>query len=112
MTLVVSVLNYENAAAATSETDEETTVCSEGDGVDREKDLDGPVVGVPSLEASPRKGHALLSLQGAEGLRTLHQHWRLGDHIDNADAHRKSSGESHDLKCSCLSLVGVRSFLR
>lgn len=88
------MLNYENAAAPTSETDDETTVCSDGDGVDREDDLGGPADGVPSLQASPPVGHALLSLKGAEG---LHQRWRLGDHIDDPDAHRTGSGESHDL---------------
>lgn len=104
---VVSVLNYEGAAATASESDDEAAVCSDGEGVDGEKDLGGPAVGVPSLQASPRMGHALLSLKGAEGLRSLHQHWRLGDHIDDTDAHRSSSGESHDLmsRCGHLSLV-------
>lgn len=104
---VVSVLNFENAAVASSETDDETTVCSDGDVVDRDKDLGGPAVGVPSLEASPRMGHALMSLKAAEGLRSLHQHWRLEDNMDDTDAHRRSSGESHDLMSCCghLSLV-------
>lgn len=96
--MVVSVLNYENAAAvASSGSDDDTTVCSDGDGMDREKDLGGPGVGVPSLEASPRMGHALLSLKGAEGFRSLQQHWRLGDHNDDTEARRRSPGGSHDL---------------
>lgn len=80
----VSVLNYENAASASSDTDDETTMCSDGDVVDRDKDVDGPAVGVPSLEASPQMGQALLSLKGVEvqeGLQNSHQHWRLRDNI-------------------------------
>lgn len=85
----VSVSNYENAASASSETDDETTACSDGDGVDR--DADGPAVGV----ASPQMGHALLSLKGVEvpeGLWNSHQHWRLRDNM-TTDAPAKSCGE-------------------
>ncbi|XP_029697505.1 zinc finger E-box-binding homeobox 2a isoform X2 [Takifugu rubripes] len=92
-----NVSNYENAASASSETDDETTMCSDGDGVDRDKDADGPAVGVPSLEASPHMGHALLSLKGAEvreGLRNSHQHWRLRDNI-TIEAQKKSCGDNN-----------------
>lgn len=87
------MLNYETAAVATSETDDETPVCSDGDGAEREKDPGGPAAGVPSPVASPRMGHALLCLEA----EVLHQHWSLGD-IDDTDAHRRRSGRSHDLK--------------
>lgn len=103
----VSVLNYENAASASSETDDETTMCSDGDGVDRDKDVDGPAVGVPSLKASPQMGHALLSLKGVEvqeGLRNSHQHWRLGDNI-TIDAHKKSCGELRTLMTVGVSIA-------
>lgn len=102
--MCVSVVNYDNPASANSETDDETTMCSDGDGVDRDKDLGGPAVGVPSLEASPRMGHALLSLKGAEvrdGFRNFHQDWRLADNITNTDAHKKISGESQLLMMVC-----------
>lgn len=67
----------------------------------REKELGRAAVGVPSLDVSPRRGHALLSLNGDKGLRSLHQHWRLEDHTHDTDTHRRSSGESHDLMCHC-----------
>lgn len=92
------MLDFKNAASANSESDE-TTICSDGDG-DRDKDLGVPAVGVPSPEDSPRMGHALLSMNGVEvqeGLRNLHQRWRLEDNIDDTDALKTSSGESCDL---------------
>lgn len=108
--MFVSVVNYDKPASANSETDDETTMCSDGDGVDRDKDLGGPAVGVPSLEASPRMGHALLSLKGAEvreGFRNFHQDRRLADNITNMDAHKKSSGESQLLKMVCDGATGA-----
>ncbi|XP_056879973.1 zinc finger E-box-binding homeobox 2-like isoform X3 [Takifugu flavidus] len=72
-------------------------MCSDGDGVDRDKDADGPAVGGPSLEAPPHMGHALLPLKGAEvreGLRNSHQHWRLRDNI-TIEAQKKSCGDNN-----------------
>lgn len=80
----VSVSNYENAASASSETDDETTVCSDGDAVDRDQEGDGPAVGVPSLQAPPPTGHALLSLKG---VGVPDQHWSLRDTI-RVEAHQ------------------------
>ncbi|XP_028846288.1 zinc finger E-box-binding homeobox 2a isoform X2 [Denticeps clupeoides] len=55
-----NVLNYENVVDAGSESDEEDVLLpSEGE---------GSPAGVPSLESSPRVGHALLSRRGSEDI--------------------------------------------
>ncbi|XP_040912610.1 zinc finger E-box-binding homeobox 2a isoform X1 [Toxotes jaculatrix] len=88
-----NVLNYENVVETGSETDEDdrTLVPEDNDlanggaggGEDEEA---GSPAGVPTLEASPRVGHALLSYrgqegsEGREGLQSRHHHgWTLGD---------------------------------
>lgn len=79
-----------------SETDDESSTAN-GRRAGEDEELDSPVAGVPSLQASPRVGHALLSSEGPEvqeGLQNLHQHWRLGD---NTSTHLNGCGESHDL---------------
>uniref|UniRef100_A0AAX7V5K6 C2H2-type domain-containing protein n=1 Tax=Astatotilapia calliptera TaxID=8154 RepID=A0AAX7V5K6_ASTCA len=58
-----NVLNYENVAETTSDTDDEDSFGGGGAGVDEEE---GSPAGVPALEASPRVGHALLSHRDQE----------------------------------------------
>ncbi|XP_012683875.2 zinc finger E-box-binding homeobox 2a isoform X3 [Clupea harengus] len=70
-----NVLNYENVVEAGSESDEEDRLlASEGE---------GSPAGVPSLEASPRVGHALLSCRGNEEIDSRdgpgNHVWRHGD---------------------------------
>ncbi|XP_062389640.1 zinc finger E-box-binding homeobox 2a [Sardina pilchardus] len=70
-----NVLNYENVLEAGSESDEEDRLlASEGE---------GSPAGVPSLEASPRVGHALLSCRGDEDIDARdgpgNHVWRHGD---------------------------------
>ncbi|XP_070832467.1 zinc finger E-box-binding homeobox 2a isoform X3 [Chaetodon trifascialis] len=95
-----NVLNYENVLETGSETDEDDrTLVSEDNGLangsgrggGEDEELGSPA-GVPTLEASPRVGHALLSSEGSEGREVLQNHrcrWRLGDdtdgHPDSAD---------------------------
>lgn len=86
--------NYDNAASASSGTDDETPVCSDGDAVDN-KDVDGPAVGVAPLEAPPQTGHAPLTLEGAEvreGRGTSPRPWRLRAGAA-AGPQRRSGGE-------------------
>lgn len=71
----MTVLNYENVVEAGSESDEEDRLlASEGE---------GSPAGVPSLEASPRVGHALLSCHGNEEIDARdgpgNHVWRHGD---------------------------------
>lgn len=80
-----------------SETDDDSSTAN-GRRAGEDEELDSPVAGVPSLQASPRVGHALLSSVGPEvqeGLQNPHQHWRHGD---NTSTHLNGSGESHDLE--------------
>ncbi|XP_030641903.1 zinc finger E-box-binding homeobox 2a isoform X2 [Chanos chanos] len=65
-----NVLSYENMVDAGSESDEEDRpLASEGE---------GSPAGVPSLEASPRVGHALLSCRGSEEIEGR-DIWRHGE---------------------------------
>lgn len=97
------MLNYENVVETGSETDEDDrTLVSEdnglangggGGGGGEDEELGGPA-GVPTLEASPRVAHALLSSEapeGQEGLQNHHRCWRLRD---DADGHLNGAGES------------------
>ncbi|XP_044071760.1 zinc finger E-box-binding homeobox 2a isoform X4 [Siniperca chuatsi] len=88
-----NVLNYENVVETGSETDEDDrTLVSEDNGLANgggggggEDEEAGSPAGVPTLEASPRVAHALLSYrdqegsESREGLRNHHHRWRLGD---------------------------------
>ncbi|XP_076603039.1 zinc finger E-box-binding homeobox 2a isoform X2 [Chaetodon auriga] len=91
-----NVLNYENVVETGSETDEDDrTLVSEDNGLangggrgGEDEELGSPA-GVPTLEASPRVGHALLSSEGSEGreiLQNHRRHWRLGDDTDGHPA--------------------------
>lgn len=100
----VAVLNYENVVETGSETDEDSILATGGgaggEGEREDEELGSPA-DVPTLEASPRVAHALLSSEGSEireGLQNLHNCWRLGD----TDGHLNGSGESsHDLTLTC-----------
>ncbi|XP_033472867.1 zinc finger E-box-binding homeobox 2a isoform X2 [Epinephelus lanceolatus] len=98
-----NVLNYENVVETGSETDEDDrTLVSEengltnggggGGGAGGEDEEAGSPAGVPSLEASPRVAHALLSYrdqEASEGQQNHHHRWRLGDdtngHLNGTD---------------------------
>ncbi|XP_044221283.1 zinc finger E-box-binding homeobox 2a isoform X4 [Thunnus albacares] len=97
-----NVLNYENVVETGSETDEDDrTLVSEenglangggGGGGGGEDEEAGSPASVPTLEASPRVAHALLSYHGQEGSEVrenLHHSWRLRDdtngHLNGAD---------------------------
>ncbi|XP_044221282.1 zinc finger E-box-binding homeobox 2a isoform X3 [Thunnus albacares] len=97
-----AVLNYENVVETGSETDEDDrTLVSEenglangggGGGGGGEDEEAGSPASVPTLEASPRVAHALLSYHGQEGSEVrenLHHSWRLRDdtngHLNGAD---------------------------
>nr|XP_033472866.1 zinc finger E-box-binding homeobox 2a isoform X3 [Epinephelus lanceolatus] len=98
-----AVLNYENVVETGSETDEDDrTLVSEengltnggggGGGAGGEDEEAGSPAGVPSLEASPRVAHALLSYrdqEASEGQQNHHHRWRLGDdtngHLNGTD---------------------------
>ncbi|KAM4609173.1 zinc finger E-box-binding homeobox 2a isoform 1-T1 [Polymixia lowei] len=90
-----NVLNYENVVETGSETDEDDRpVVSEENGLANGEEESGSPAGVPTLEASPRVGHALLSYRGQEGLegrdgRQNHHAWHLGDdthgHLNGTD---------------------------
>ncbi|XP_049450286.1 zinc finger E-box-binding homeobox 2a isoform X2 [Epinephelus fuscoguttatus] len=96
-----NVLNYENVVETGSETDEDDrTLVSEengltnggGGGAGGEDEEPGSPAGVPSLEASPRVAHALLSYrdqEASEGQQNHHHRWRLGDdtngHLNGTD---------------------------
>lgn len=107
----VSVLNYENVVETGSETDEDDrTLVSEengltnggGGGAGGEDEEPGSPAGVPSLEASPRVAHALLSYrdqEASEGQQNHHHRWRLGD---DTNGHLNGTGES-----SCLHLYSI-----
>nr|XP_020473623.1 zinc finger E-box-binding homeobox 2-like isoform X2 [Monopterus albus] len=97
-----NVLNYENVVDTGSETDEDDRVlvsednslANEGKGGEDEEA--GSPAGVPTLEASPRVAHALLSYrdregsEGREGLQNHHRGWRLGD---DTSGHLKGSDD-------------------
>ncbi|GLD65114.1 zinc finger E-box-binding homeobox 2-like isoform X1 [Lates japonicus] len=103
-----AVLNYENVVETGSETDEDDrTLVSEdgglangggvGGGAGEDEEVGSPA-GVPTLEASPRVAHALLSYRGQEGsegrdgLQNHHHHgWRLGD---DSNGHLNGNGET------------------
>lgn len=93
----VAVLNYENVVETASETDEDSTLTNGGGGGGEEDALGSPA-SVPTLEASPRVAHALLSSDGSEireGLQNFHQGWRL---CNDSNGHLNGSGECpHDL---------------
>ncbi|KAL7385641.1 hypothetical protein ABVT39_025511 [Epinephelus coioides] len=97
-----NVLNYENVVETGSETDEDDrTLVSEengltngggGGGAGGEDEEAGSPAGVPSLEASPRVAHALLSYrdqEASEGQQNHHHRWRLRDdtngHLNGTD---------------------------
>uniref|UniRef100_A0A667YNY8 Zinc finger E-box binding homeobox 2a n=1 Tax=Myripristis murdjan TaxID=586833 RepID=A0A667YNY8_9TELE len=62
-----NVLNYENVVETGSETDEDDRpLVSEENGRANGQEEAGSPAGVPTLEASPRVGHALLSYRGQE----------------------------------------------
>lgn len=98
--LRVAVLSYENVVETGSETDEDDRplVPEEIGGGEEEADTEmaGSPAGVPTMEASPRVGHALLSYRGREGSevrdgRQSHHHsWRLGD---DTHGHLNGRGE-------------------
>uniref|UniRef100_A0A8C9XGG2 Zinc finger E-box binding homeobox 2a n=1 Tax=Sander lucioperca TaxID=283035 RepID=A0A8C9XGG2_SANLU len=76
----VSVLDYENVVETGSETDEDDRTAGGRGGEDEEA---GSPAGVPSLEASPRVAHALLSYcdpDGSDGPRDRRQ-----DHHDRKE---------------------------
>lgn len=76
------MLNYENVAETTSDTDDEDSFGGGGAGVDEEE---GSPAGVPTLEASPRVGHALLShrdqesAESGDGFQDPHAWRRIGE---------------------------------
>ncbi|XP_056144990.1 zinc finger E-box-binding homeobox 2a isoform X2 [Lampris incognitus] len=90
-----NVLNYENVVETGSETDEDDRpVVSGENGLANGEEEAGSPAGVPTLEASPRVAHALLSYRGQEGSegrdsRQNHHAWRLGDdthsHLNGTD---------------------------
>uniref|UniRef100_A0A3Q3MJ56 Zinc finger E-box binding homeobox 2a n=1 Tax=Mastacembelus armatus TaxID=205130 RepID=A0A3Q3MJ56_9TELE len=86
-----NVLNYENVVETGSETDEDDRILVSEDGEA------GSPAGVPTLAASPRVAHALLSYPGQEGsedregLQNHHHGWRLED-----DTHRHLSDDRKD----------------
>uniref|UniRef100_A0AAX7TG53 C2H2-type domain-containing protein n=1 Tax=Astatotilapia calliptera TaxID=8154 RepID=A0AAX7TG53_ASTCA len=79
-----NVLNYENVAETTSDTDDEDSFGGGGAGVDEEE---GSPAGVPALEASPRVGHALLShrdqesAESGDGFQDPHAWRRIGESL-------------------------------
>ncbi|XP_076730729.1 zinc finger E-box-binding homeobox 2a isoform X3 [Maylandia zebra] len=77
-----NVLNYENVAETTSDTDDEDSFGGGGAGVDEEE---GSPAGVPALEASPRVGHALLSHRDQESAES-------GDGFQDPHAWRRIDG--------------------
>ncbi|XP_028248934.1 zinc finger E-box-binding homeobox 2a isoform X2 [Parambassis ranga] len=91
-----NVLNYDNVVETNSETDEEDRMqLSEENsfthgGRGGEEEETGSQAGIPTLEASPRVGHAMLSLQdqegseAKEGLQDPHS-WRLREDDDGKD---------------------------
>ncbi|XP_029937063.1 zinc finger E-box-binding homeobox 2a isoform X1 [Myripristis murdjan] len=90
-----NVLNYENVVETGSETDEDDRpLVSEENGRANGQEEAGSPAGVPTLEASPRVGHALLSYRGQErsegrDSRQNHHAWCLGDsthgHLNGTD---------------------------
>ncbi|XP_035532050.1 zinc finger E-box-binding homeobox 2a [Morone saxatilis] len=105
----VAVLNYENVVETGSETDEDDRnlvsedggLANGGGGGGGEDEDAGSPAGVPTLEASPRVAHALLSYRDQEGSEDReglqnHHHWRFGDdsngHLNGGD-HRKDEYE-------------------
>ncbi|XP_061580063.1 zinc finger E-box-binding homeobox 2-like isoform X2 [Cololabis saira] len=91
-----NVLTYDNVVETTSETDEEdrTPLCDDNGLADgaggrgrAEDEEAGSPAGMPCLEASPRVGHALLSLRDQEEVEGQEeaQSWRLEEdaHLDD-----------------------------
>ncbi|KAF7656163.1 hypothetical protein LDENG_00045690 [Lucifuga dentata] len=108
--LIVQVLSYENVLDTASETDEDDRplLSEENGGGEDEADTEvaGSQAGVPTLEASPRVGHALLSYQGREesevrdGRQSHHQVWSLGDgmhgHLNGTDDRKECEAPPPD----------------
>ncbi|XP_029386061.1 zinc finger E-box-binding homeobox 2a isoform X2 [Echeneis naucrates] len=114
-----NVVNYENVVDTGSETDEDDrTVASEDNGFSNEggggDEEAGSPAGVPTLESSPRVGHALLSYCGQEdpeGHEGLHHSWRLRDDTNGLNG-SDSREEFEPLGPSSLHDVGTTSARR